>query len=231
MRRSLSLTLFGMLLTMTIAAAAWYVCSRPQAEVSGAHGMNPYDKDRIDAFVKLLGIGTVLVAAVGAWTSADTRRRELRRQLVRDAHEAILEIHADSRASEAVRMMDSFLAERPFTAKDPSAGCVNLSAIRAWAALAAEGRGMEGSEFVYDCFDWFLYYVDRIARLARRDLIDSSDVGAALRPYAQLIITHRAPFDDLAKKHGYDEVMEYLTNLQRTGRAQRIPVMNGRGDR
>jgi hypothetical protein len=223
MRRAVSLAVFGFLLIVAIGAAAQFVRSRPQAETPGRAGMNRYDKDRIDAFVKLLGIGTVLIAAVGAWTTADTRQRELRRQLVRDAHEAILEIHKNALGSEAVRMMDSFLAGRPFSAKDPSAECVNLSAGGAWAALAAEGRGVKSSEFVYDCYDWFLYYVDRIARLARRDLIDASDVGSALRPYARLIVDHRAPFDTLAKKHGYDDVMGYLTKLAgRTAPARRV---------
>jgi hypothetical protein len=184
--------------------------------------MDPYEKDRIDAFVKLLGIGTVLIAAIGAWTSAETRKRELRRQLVRDAHDAIVEIHNDTRASEAVEMMESFIAKRTYSAKDPSVGCVELSETRAWNALEKEGAGGKWSEHVYDRFDWFLYYVDRIARLSRRGLIDPSEVASSLRPFAVLILAHRGPFDSLANKRGYNDVMEYLAGLaKRDGRQSR----------
>jgi hypothetical protein len=184
--------------------------------------MRPYDKDRIDAFVKILGVGAVFVAATGAWSAARTRRQDLRRQLVRDGHEAIVEIHQNERAAAAVEMMDCFIATHPYIRKGAKPNDPGISETDAWAALRMKGHGAGDSKFVYDSFDWFLYYVDRIARLVGKGMVDVSDVGAPLRPYAVLIRPNLEPFKQLASDHGYDEVIGFLEKL-----AKPVPVAVG----
>jgi len=210
---------FALVLAIACIVVGVLVWLLPQAVSSTDFGMRPYDKDRIDAFVKILGVGAVFVAATGAWSAARTRRQDLRRQLVRDGHEAIVEIHKDPHASAAVQMMDCFIATRPYRRPDSDPNAADISEEDAWAALRVKGRGPGESAFVYDSFDWFLYYVDRVARLASKGMVDPSDVGAPLRPYAVLICPKREPFDQLALDHGYDEVMRFLERL-----ANPVPV-------
>src|SRR5689334_11650487 len=126
---------FALELAIACVVVGVFVWLLPQTVSSTDPGMRPYDKDRIDAFVKILGVGAIFVAATGAWSAARTRRRDLRRQIVRDGHEAIVEIHKDPLASAAVQMMDCFIAKRHYRRPDSDPNSVGISEEDAWAAL------------------------------------------------------------------------------------------------
>jgi hypothetical protein len=177
--------------------------------------MDPYAKDVVDAGAKLVGLLGVLFAALSLFLSFRTRRQELRWRQATAARELLAEIQNHPLAKEAERMMDCHIGGHLYDAPTPEIDCKGVTIENIRAAIAGSAGNVPSASYIYSCFDWFLYYVDRIGYLARNSLLEVDDIAAPLLPYAKLLRREWTHFEKLVRDHGYDDASLLLRTLSR----------------
>lgn len=186
-------------------------------------GMDPYAKDVIDAATKLLGVLGLVIAMAGVLSAARTRKEDLRWRMLVKVEEAINRIHTDRKSALAVNMLDRFLVGDTYTLKVGRREEV-ISYERAIQILEEKGAGDPTSREVYASFDWFMYYVDRIAYLNAERLVRAEDVGCSLDAYTPLIAKAHTVFQQLCNDHKYSRALKFLEELRCEPPAARGPV-------
>lgn len=167
--------------------------------------MEQATKDLVDMVSKSVAAAGVLIAAWNLRRSALIRRDDLRWRAATGAHDALADIHHNEWAVQAVGMIDCHLAGDTYDAPDSALGCRGVTVDRIGQALAGH-RLDDASKYIFKCFDWFLYYLDRIAYLEKERLIRLADVETPLAPYAVFLNAHWSLFEGIAREHGYASV-------------------------
>ena len=175
--------------------------------------MDPFWKDLIDALAKVMGAIGVLVAAWALRNNARTRREDLRWRVANSAHDLLDEIHRHEFAVEAVTMLDSHLAGHSYDAADASLNCRNITLKEISEALTDKHR-TPSEKYIYQCFDWFFYYLDRISYLNSEGLLNVNDVAGPLLPYAEVLQKNWASFESLVHDHCYRNVEGFLRKVK-----------------
>jgi len=166
--------------------------------------------DIADAVAKLVGAAGVLIAGLGLRNTARVRQEDLRWRKATAAHDILDEIHDHPFASEAVTIIDCHLGGHTYDAPEKMAHCEGLTLDRAFEALRASGGGEPWARYVYRCFDWFFYYLDRIGYHRNKGFLETEDVAGPLAPYATLLSSNLEQIEQLLDEHHYSHVRGLL---------------------
>lgn len=137
--------------------------------------------------------------------NTNQRQADLRWKQANKTHELLTQIHASEHAKHAITMLDWFACSHDYEIeKDKPKLAISYEEVLA--ALRKEQRELEdGKElFIFDSFDWFFYYVDRIEHYIRRGLVTFEDVEAVFLPYAKKIAKHRRVYEAFLRSRDYD---------------------------
>lgn len=175
--------------------------------------MNPFIKDLIQV---ISWVAAVAVGGITAWKgirevrqSTKQRQAELRWRQASATREILAEIHRHERAAHAVMMLDWFESKHKYEIEEGKE--VEISYAEVLAALARQPSECndETDAFVRDCFDWFLYYMDRLEHYIRTGLITFEDVAPVFRTYAEKLAKNRSVYENFLRSHEYDLAMSF----------------------
>ena len=173
----------------------------------------------LDSLGKIAQTVGVLIAGLGLLFSAEVRRRDLRWRKASQSQTLLDQLHSHPLAGEAVHMMDCALAGFEYECYAPNAPEEVLSLPQALAGLSAGKEATAAQKHIYSCFDWFLYYTDRIAYLVQSvHLANLEDVAAPFKPYAGLLLADEqwSRIEPLVTAHNYKYIRGFLERVRDT---------------
>jgi len=132
------------------------------------------------------------------------------------ARNALDEINAHSHAKEAIAMLDCHLGNREYVAPpNPNlmSGCARLKLKEVLQALRGESGSKVCDRYVYQCFDWLFYYLDRIGYLLAQGFIQTDDVADPLAPYVSVLRDNENDFEPILRIHCYSSVSSLLAAI------------------
>lgn len=196
------------------AAAAQAAGASPAA----TSRIDPTTKDVFDMLSKTVGALGVFIGAISLVLGLRVRKEDLRWRKASTAREALTDIHKNEYAVEAVHLID---AERwgedyavPTSRQEIEP--VSASVIR----RIVSGENVDGIvtpaavAYVRRCFDWLLYYLDRVGYQATADML--IDFEAPLVPYTEFINRHWASyFARIVALENYSAVPGQIARLAR----------------
>lgn len=128
------------------------------------------------------------------------------------------DIHHSALAARAVEMIDWCDDDRSY--RLPSGAIATFSFGRVEEALAQTRPRDEVDTHIIDCFDWFLYYIDRVEHYLQNGLILFEDVADTLRPYARTLKNREVAIDRIVELRCYDGVPAFLNRYPATARRE-----------
>lgn len=143
---------------------------------------------------------------VSAWLARSQRRAEFRWRRVEKAQQLIDAIHAHFLAHQAVHMLDWYDSQIAYKYNLKGGDQVSISYDKVINVLKLPRRDCKDETYIFiqDCFDWFFYFVDRIAHSINRRLIDRVDVDAIFRPYARILGEDWPVFESFMSSRQYE---------------------------
>lgn len=178
--------------------------------------MDPHTKDVIDVASKLISSLGFVVAAVALCFNWCVRRQDLRWRMATAARDTFSDIHKNEFAVAALEMIDCMRWQETCTAlvRRGISGTITAEMVEhalrtephptSGAASAEQVKKAEqGRIYVRRCFDWLLYYMDRVAYQANVGFLLPDDFAAPLAPYANFVSDHWEYFGKLATKQNY----------------------------
>jgi hypothetical protein len=140
-----------------------------------------------------LAVGTIggLIAACMALRqarfSSTQRADELKWKKASMARDLITEIHRSEHASAAVQMLDWWGCEAIQIAAEGRSATVSTERIRR--VLGCERASLQDptDQLIWNSFDWFLYYLDRVVHFETIGLVQEGDVLPVFKPYLRKI--------------------------------------------
>ena len=138
------------------------------------------------------------------------RHQELRWKRAQAAKEVLHDIHSDTRAAAAVMMLDWNDGTHDYTIDDSTTFHISYSDVLT--AICADPSSCKSPRDVYirDCFDWFLYYLDRIEHYIHTNYIDFVDVKSVFKPYARKLIQDISTYNHLIQAREYEGTTAFL---------------------
>jgi hypothetical protein len=176
--------------------------------------MAPAATEVIDLIAKSATAVGVLFAGWNLRRSALIRKDDLRWRAAMGARDLLADIHRNDFAVQAVAMIDCHIAQDPYDAPSPDLKCRGVTKDRIREALLARARTSPADRFIYQCFDWLVYYIDRIGYLHSEGLIQTEDVRQALRPYLEFIDSNWDAVEALVREHGYAHVQPFARAMR-----------------
>lgn len=156
--------------------------------------------------VAIAGLGKA-VYEIGA--NRKQRAEDLRWRQAQAAKDLLDDIHNHELAKHAIHMLDWADGSAEY---DVNGRKVTISYPKVLEALALNNGEYceEYQAYVRDCFDWFLYRVDRIEHYIRRGLIQFGDVEDVFLVYAREIGFHQDVFDSFLQFHEYNLARQFF---------------------
>ncbi len=185
--------------------------------------MDPYAKDVIDLASRLVSALGFVVAAVALYFNWRVRRQDLRWRMATAARDTFSDIHKNEFAVAALEMIDCMRWQESCTALVRSGISGTITADMVERALQTEPHPSPGAAnaeqvriYVRRCFDWLLYYMDRVAYQANVGFLLPDDFAAPLAPYATFVNEHWDHyFGPLAKKQNYVSLPTQIERLSK----------------
>lgn len=161
----------------------------------------------------LVGIVGGCVAAFKAISemrqSTNQRHQELRWKRSQAARDLIKEIHQDPRAAAAVTMLDWSDGKHSYMLGSNNITISYADVLRAVSCHAGSVDD-EKDEYIRDCFDWFIYYINRIEHYIRTRYIDFEDVQPVFKSYALKLLKELPSYKRLLRDREYELAHAFL---------------------
>lgn len=177
--------------------------------------MNPILKETAQFLALVVTVTGGLIAAFKTIyemkQSREQRTRELRWRQANIAKELLDEIFSHHCSERAALMLDWYESKRLYEMKPEQYEWISYD--EAIAALQKDQlEVLEEKDFhIRECFDFFLYFIDRIEHYIEIGLISFEDIEAPLRPYAKKMSYHKQIFDDfMLRQHEYELARKLL---------------------
>jgi hypothetical protein len=128
------------------------------------------------------------------------------------ARELLTDIHDHPHAAAAVRMLDWGEKWQHYGLPSGLRASINLAV----AKTALDDAMSEDESYLYvrECFDWLLYYFDRLGQYVESDFVLLEDVRPVLRPYAIAIHNAGLACSELAAQRQYVFLEAFLYRLR-----------------
>jgi hypothetical protein len=114
-------------------------------------------------------------------------------------------------AADAIRMLDWGDKPQRYMLPGGDSATITMPIVRQ--ALADADSEDQVILYVRECFDWLLYYLDRVGQYVHNGLILLEDVRPVLGPYAALIKASELQCSELAVQRGYQFLEDVLGEL------------------
>ena len=150
------------------------------------------------------------------------RLEELRWRRAQAARDVLHEMHLHKRAATAILMFDRSGAQHTefkqtrrhqrheYSSEENKTNTISYAdALRALGDHAQESQD-DKDDYIRECFDWFLYYLDRIEHYIRTHYIDFIDVESVFRPYVRKILHDYDTFDAFLTAREYSLADAFL---------------------
>jgi hypothetical protein len=181
--------------------------------------VDPAVKDVSEIVANIGGLTAVVLAGFGIirevrknreerQRATELRAEDLRWRRANAAWQLLTDIHKNPFAPGAVEMLDWCDASRTYRLPHGEMETLDLSDVMH--ALDTTEQRTPTETYVVDCFDWFLYYVDRLEHYIQNRLILFEDVADTMRPYVRTLVSRNVPIDALIKTRGYRQVHAFL---------------------
>jgi len=137
------------------------------------------------------------------------RRLELRWKRAEAARDLIKEIHEESFAMAAIKMLDHTDQSRRYSVGDLTLTLSANDVLKAL-ALSSVDATSESELYVRDCFDWLYYHMGRLEHFIVTGYIDFIDVASVFRCYCEKIVNHLDCHRSLVEERQYIDTLSFL---------------------
>ena len=141
-------------------------------------------------------------------TDRHQRARELRWKQAESARQLIDQMFHEEDSNYATIMLDSYTRTYPV----PGAGDVEITWTDVLQALNVQSFAKEDpkSDFIRDCFDMLIYYLDRFEHLIQAGLITFEHVRTPIQYYVDPMAEHKAIFIPYIQFCKYKNIWRFL---------------------
>lgn len=182
--------------------------------------MDQSTKDIIDVVAKSITALSFLLAATGLYFNWRVRKEDLRWRMATAARDAFTDLHKNAFAVEAAEMIDCVRWDEQYNAPTALSDLVGMRRETILCALSPHEASAASASlsdlhraYVRHCFDWLLYYMDRVAYQTNVGFLQHDDFDAPLAPYAKFIHDHWDYFGPLAEKQNYLSLPSQIERL------------------
>lgn len=168
--------------------------------------------------------GGLTAAGLGIWQAVQNRQqraKELRWKQADSAKQLIDEMFHEELSNFATIMLDSWGRTYPV----PGAGEVRIAWDDVLEALKVESFATEDSkpDFIRDCFDMLLYYLDRFEHLIQAELITFEDIRTPVQYYVDMMAEDKAVFVPYIRFCKYTNIWQFLDRFPQWTERQPSP--------
>jgi hypothetical protein len=142
------------------------------------------------------------------------RHQELRWKRAQAAKEVLHDIHSDHRASAAVTMLDWTDGSHDYEIGDGKRVLISYKDVKK--AMTEDSAKCKDPRDIYirDCFDWFLYHIDRVEHYIDTHYIDFIDVQTVFRAYALKLLKDLPVYELMIETRGYSGCVQFLNRYK-----------------
>ena len=180
-------------------------------------------KELFDLMARIITSAGVLVTATSLLLTWKVRVADLKWRKICASRDALFDIHKNAYAIEALNMADAIFFKEVYTAP---AGLVDMRSVDSAEVDAFLHCGTstaltrEQVAYVRRCFDWLLYYFDRVAYLHENGMLESTDFDATVKPYASFIAERWAYLERIASQASYVNVHRQIVRFLEAASSQ-----------